>query len=353
MRDLRQREFAEKWLESKWGILNLCPRFGKCRTAILALEQIEGDIVIFIPNNELINSWKNEFKEMEFNEKRVQFVNFSSIKKFKDTCSRYIVDEMHKLSEAQSDALCEIIKDSSFLGLTGTLSEKSEKKFKDIGIPVIAKYPMNQAIQEGVISDYQITIHETKLDNTIKNKYGRFLRTEKQQFDIYSKIIDKMDSEGKDTKFMRLNRMRLIQNSYAKLNKTSQLLTFFKEHRTLVFGGTISSVEKLGISTFHSRSSSDKDFKSFCEGHSSHSSIGLVQIGSVGITVKNLNKLIINYFSSNPEDLAQKINRAMAFEYNNPNKIADIHIICTDEPVEKRWLNRALEFFDKEKITYL
>ena len=43
----------------------------------------------------------------------------------------------------------------------------------------------------------------------------------------------------------------------------------------------------------------------------------------------------------------------MAFEYNNPNKIADIHIICTDEPVEKRWLNRALEFFDKEKITYL
>jgi hypothetical protein len=29
-----------------------------------------------------------------------------------------------------------------------------------------------------------------------------------------------------------------------------------------------------------------------------------------------------------------------------------IYIICTTENVEQKWLNKALEFFDKDKIKY-
>jgi hypothetical protein len=33
LRDKRQKEFADVWLNhGKFGILNLCPRFGKIRT---------------------------------------------------------------------------------------------------------------------------------------------------------------------------------------------------------------------------------------------------------------------------------------------------------------------------------
>lgn len=63
--------------------------------------------------------------------------------------------------------------------------------------------------------------------------------------------------------------------------------------------------------------------------------------------------MIVNYFDSNAESLAQKIQRCMSMEYDNPDKKADIWIICTREDVEKRWLIRALEFFDKSKIKWL
>ena len=70
-------------------------------------------------------------------------------------------------------------------------------------------------------------------------------------------------------------------------------------------------------------------------------------------TYKPLNKVIINYFDSNGENLAQKINRCMAMEYDNPDKKAKIYIISSTEDVELKWLKRALEFFDKSKIKYV
>jgi hypothetical protein len=43
----------------------------------------------------------------------------------------------------------------------------------------------------------------------------------------------------------------------------------------------------------------------------------------------------------------------MAFEYNTPDKKAHIYIISTNEPVELKWLKKALEFFDGNKIKYV
>jgi len=38
LRDKRQLEFANKWMVNKFGILYLCPRFGKIFTTINILE---------------------------------------------------------------------------------------------------------------------------------------------------------------------------------------------------------------------------------------------------------------------------------------------------------------------------
>ena len=43
----------------------------------------------------------------------------------------------------------------------------------------------------------------------------------------------------------------------------------------------------------------------------------------------------------------------MAMEYNTPDKKAHIYIVCTVEDVERKWLKKALEFFDKDKIKYV
>ena len=57
LRDKRQQEFADEWLKFKFGILYLCPRFGKIFTTINILETYPKDIDILIsyPDKEIKN----------------------------------------------------------------------------------------------------------------------------------------------------------------------------------------------------------------------------------------------------------------------------------------------------------
>ena len=54
LRDKRQKEFADVWLKERHGVLNLCPRFGKCRTTINILEELDNpSILIAYPDNKI------------------------------------------------------------------------------------------------------------------------------------------------------------------------------------------------------------------------------------------------------------------------------------------------------------
>jgi hypothetical protein len=216
---------------------------------------------------------------------------------------------------------------------------------------VIAEYPIEQAIEEGVIVDYEITVVKVPLDNQLKVNYKGKMRTEKQQFDAYGYVIDNMQRSGGNTMFLRLARMRIIQNSLAKQKKTRDLLIRHQDERVLVFCGLTAIADNLGIPAYHSKSSEKELFQDFAEGKGNH--LAVVKIGNTGVTYKPLNKVIINYFDSNAENLAQKINRCMAMEYNTPDKKAHIYIVSSNEEVELKWLNKALEFFDKSKIKFV
>jgi superfamily II DNA or RNA helicase len=364
LRDKRQKEFADTWIKKgKNGILNLCPRFGKIYTTINILESIiPKSIIIAYPDTKIKDAWKADFEKRGYDDSNVTYTTHVSLKKYVEKqFDLIVIDEIHLLSEAQIDSLKEMLDNHKFfaktkgyfLGLTGTLSKWTEKDLKQkLGISVLATYPIEQAIDEGVIVDYQITVLTVPLDNTKKQKYKDKVRTEKQQFDSYSWIINDLERRNKNTMFLRLARMRIIQNSIAKRDKTKQLLARFSDERILVFCGVISIAESLGISSHHSKvKDSESEFQDFCDGKTNHLSV--VKIGNTGVTYKSLNKVIINYFDSNAENLAQKINRCMAMEYNNPEKKAKIFIISTDEEVEQRWLSKALEFFDKSKIKFI
>ena len=220
-------------------------------------------------------------------------------------------------------------------------------------MPYINLYsiPIEKAIEEGVIVDYEIHVVRVPLDNTTMQDYKGKQKTEKKQYDGLSWVINKLQNSGSDTMFMRLARMRLIQSSLAKVNATKALLKKHKDERVLVFCGVTKIADNLGIPSYHSKSSEKQMFADFAEGKGNH--LAVVKIGNTGVTYKPLDKVIINYFDSNAENLAQKINRCMAMEYNTPDKKAHIYIVSSNEPVELKWLNKALEFFDKTKIKYI
>jgi superfamily II DNA or RNA helicase len=353
LRDQRQKEFAEVWIAKKWGILNLCPRFGKIYTTINILEKFNPDISILIayPDVKIKDSWEEDFKARGYNNPNITYTTHLSM--HKHTTNMYdivIIDEIHLLSDAQLDAAYDLtLINHQVLGLTGTLSSWTESEIETrLDLPVLAYYPIEQAIEEGVIVDYEITVVKIPLDNkkalTVKGKS----RTEKKHFDACSWVIDQMERQGKNTMMLRLKRMRIIQSSIAKLEITKRILQKYNDERILVFCGTTDMADSLGIPSHHSKSKNSDLFEKFASGEGNH--MAVVKIGNTGVTYKPLNKVILNYFDSNAENLAQKVNRCMAMEYNNPDKKAQIYIISTNEPVEEKWLNKALEFFDKSKI---
>jgi superfamily II DNA or RNA helicase len=356
LRDQRQQEFANVWLNSgKFGILNLCPRFGKIRTTINILEKTKPkSILIAYPDNKIKDSWKADFEDRGYDDSNVTYTTHLSLHKHKDDKFDLVVlDEIHLLSEAQIEACKELIDNNEcILGLTGTLSKWTENTlFSELGLSVIATYTIEQAVNEGVIVDYEINVIRVPLDTVIMQDFKGKKRTEKRHFDTYGWMIDKMEREGKNTMFLRLGRMRVIQSSLAKRKATQKILDRHKDERILVFCGVTKIADSLGIPSYHSKSNEKQIFNDFAEGKGNH--LAVVKIGNTGVTYKPLNKVIINYFDSNAENLAQKINRCMAMEYNNPDKKAQIYIISTNEEVELRWLKKALEFFDKEKIKYI
>ena len=363
LRDKRQKEFAKLWLNSgRFGILNLCPRFGKIFTTINILEELKPKrVLIAYPDNKIKQSWKDDFAKRGYDDSNVTYTTHLSLKKhLDDQFDLIVIDEIHLLSEAQIEAAREMIdKHMEFshtggdvLGLTGTLSSWTEKTLEEeLDLHVLATYSIDQAIREGVIVDYEITVVRVPLDNKRKNNYKGKVRTEKAQFDAYGYVIDSLERQGKSTMFLRLARMRIIQNSVAKMEKTRDLLKRHKDERILVFCGVTKIADQIGIPSYHSKKEEKQIFDDFVSGKGKH--LAVVKIGNTGVTYKPLNRVIINYFDSNGENLAQKINRCMAMEYDNPDKKAQIYIVCSTEDVEAKWLKKALEFFDKEKIKYI
>ena len=357
LRDQRQAEFAKAWKDTgEYGILYLCPRFGKIRTSINILKEFPKDasVLIAYPDNKIKQSWLDDFEALGYENDNITFTTHLSLKKYVNKLfDIIIIDEIHLLSEAQIDVCQELLTDNKkVVGLTGTLAKETKNVLSDyLAMRVVAEYPLEKAIEEGIIVDYEITVVTTPLDIITKQNYGGKERTEKQQFDNYTWVINKMQSEYRDTMFLRLARMRLIQSSLAKTNLTKKLISKHQDERILIFCGVTKVADGLGIPSYHSKSSEKQMFEDFAEGKGNH--MAVVKIGNTGVTYKPLNRVVINYFDSNSENLAQKIQRCTAMEYNNPDKNAQIYIISSNEQVELKWLQKALEFFDRSKIKFI
>ena len=356
IRDLRQQEFANLWLNSdRRSILNLCPRFGKIRTAINIMEIMRPERVLIIyPDTKIKQSWIDDFEYRQYSTAGITFTTYLSLKKhYEEEYDLVILDEIHLISPAQTRIAVELLAmNKHVLGLTGTLSSATKSYLKlNLGLKVVGEYSIAKGIEEGVLSDYQIVVISTPLDTIKKMKYPKGFYTESERFGHLSWAVDSLTSQEKNSKFLRLMRMRLIQNSIAKKEKTINVLRRHASERILVFCGITSIADSLGIPSYHSKSSEKKIFEDFANGIGNH--LAVVKIGNTGVTYKPLNKVIINYFDSNSENMTQKILRCMSMEYDNLEKKAMIYIITTDEYEEQKWLEKSLTFFDKTKIKYV
>src|ERR1044072_89065 len=172
-RDNLQEKWATKFIESNGrGILHLCPRSGKIRTSIrifckyqrLYLGSKKPRILICYPDKNIQQSWENDFIEVGYKNPNIEYTTHLSIGKLIDEQYDIIVcDEIHLLSPNQKRNLKSLMrtqnKNSLILGLSGTLSSKTETELRlDLGLKVIEKHTLEEAIKDGIISDYVINV---------------------------------------------------------------------------------------------------------------------------------------------------------------------------------------------------
>jgi hypothetical protein len=136
LRDQRQSEFAKQWIDSgEYGILYLCPRFGKIRTSINVLKHYDKDcsVLIAYPDNKIKQSWLDDFEALGYDNENVTFTTHLSLKKYTDKLfDIIIIDEIHLLSDAQIEVCEELFTDNKrVLGLTGTLATSTRITLED------------------------------------------------------------------------------------------------------------------------------------------------------------------------------------------------------------------------------
>lgn len=355
IREIRQNEATEAWFNSiQKSMINSCPRFGKIWTAINIMKKGNfNNILCSIPRNSIINSWEEDFKKWGF-QPNITYTTHISAKKLKDwKGDLFIIDEPHEASLAQLKELSKIVNNNKTLLLDGTITKKTENKlFQTLGTNICYKYTINQGVQEGILSDYQINIHTVSLDDKIKyisSKKG--LISEKERFKNLIWVRNKLEEENKSYSFIDLKIISILQNSKSKEEYTKKLLNNYENQRILVFCGTTNVADNLGISSYHSKTKENQIFLDFCNGIGNH--LATIKMMQSGITILPINRGIINYTSGNPEDTAQKICRFLGIEYDNLDKKSVIDIIISDTEFEKERIKTALMFFDDDKIKYI
>ncbi len=348
MREERQEEAVNSYTGNYWSLIKAAPRFGKIKVSIEIFKKLGmKKILVCLPRVDIKNSWEDDIKKWGW-DGDVTYSTFRSLHKVKDKYDIVVIDEIHECSSNQLMAIKKL-KPDKLLALSGTITKKRERKIGDLAdIHVCYDYSIEQAVEEGILCDYEIFIHTVPLDDKIRQYNGK---TEKGKFGALVKKIEELLQEDKDTFYLYLQQIQIIQNSTSKMQKTRELLEMYDDKRILCFCGVTAIADQLDRPVYHSKNKEKGILKDFCDGKGKH--LITIKMAQAGLTITPIDMGVINYTSGNPEDTAQKICRFLGLEYNNLDKKAIIHIVICDEEFERERIATSLMFFDEEKIKYI
>ena len=358
IRDKRQKECLTTILKNKFtGFIDVAPRFGKSKVICDAINasKIAGKILITVPNNDIIQSWEREFEKWNVDPTNIKLINQRSL--HKENAFGYglvICDEIHSLSSKQLEY---VSKFSKIFGLSGSISEKTEQILKkELKLKNIYTYSIDEAVEDGIISDYAIYKIPLELDSKKRyiqagNKKKSWKNTEQAQYAWLTKNFNKLRAASwnnpslNNVKMMAASkRANFIYNCQSKIEITKKVIEKFS--RSLVFTARIEVAEEFG-NAHHSKSEED-NFNKFMKEEINQLSI--IEMANMGITFPNLKVGIFHQMKSNEESAIQKVMRMCNFEGEETAKIFVVYYVNT---VDQQWVDKALNGFNEDKIHLL
>ena len=332
---------------------------GKTRIGIKHLQKNYHPFIkalVVIPKLSIKDSWIAELGKMglEKLEPHLEFTTYLSInKKQPQDYDVVYLDECHSLLESHETFLKQFR--GKILGLTGTPPvKKTSEKYRMMAkyCPVVYKFSVDEATDQKILNDYRIVVHRINLSKLQtykkKSKKGGFWYTsEVNDYDYLTRnCIDA--NTPKQRQFTSIMRMRAMMDYSTKEQYLKNLLKTITS-KCIVFANTQEQADRICQHSYHSNNSkSAENLQLFKDGRITQLSC-VLQLNE-GVTIPNLQTGIIMHAYGNERKSAQRIGRLLRL---NPTQIATCHILCYKNTVDEKWVEKALETFDKEKIKFI
>lgn len=358
-RDDIQKE-ALKATEGKLGAtLGLATGVGKTLVGLMYLEQHVTplkNVLIVTPKTTVMTEWR--VQASKFKKTRVldnaTFSTYLSLNKHNPgEYDILILDEVHSLLDSHRKFLDQF--QGRILGLTGTPPKYGNSE-KGIMInefcPVVYTYLTDDAIDDNILNDYKIIVHELRLNNSKKTvkvdtKSGGFNTTEQASYNYWTSRVEKA-SGFKSQQIARVMRMKAMME-YPSKERYAQLLSLSINSKCIIFANTQEQADRICEHSYHSNNpKSSENLSNFKKGNINKLSC-VLQL-SEGVNIPNLKQGIIMHAYGNERKSAQRIGRLLRL---SPDETATIHILCYMDTIDEKWVKESLEGYDENKISWM
>lgn len=335
------------------GIIRASIRVGKTYCGLMTIKE-NTSVLICYPRVSIKKSWIAEMQRIDYVNSNITFSTFASLKKLVKAGEKFDeikVDECHKMSTAQKGYLLKLTKSGDILGLTGTLKLSNEKSWRNLGLNVIATYDLEDAINDGLVKDYRITVKFIDLSAESMRLYKE-----------YTSLIDILDaaikhpSNEKHLKSLKLKyykylgfRTNLIYNAESLMLESLKLLELNKHNKSLIFSLRTAVATELSENTYHSKQKNEEFLEEFKLAENGH--LSTCNMIAEGITIQKLNTIICHTITSNTEDFQQKLGRGLQLGEVD-NEICNVYIFCLKDTVQENWVEQATTSMNPNKISY-
>ena len=309
-------------------------------------------VLIVAPKRSIFQSWRDD--AIKFNKvqllNRMVFTTYLSLNKNNPNDYDIVyLDECHSLLDSHRGFL-QLYK-GKILGLTGTPPKRgySEKgKLLNEFCPVVYTFKADDAVENGILNDYQIIVHKISLSNDktykVKMSGKEFMASEEQNYMYWTRRID---IGSGNMHMLRVMRMKAMMEYPSKEKYTKKLMESIG-NRCIVFANTQAQADRLCDHSYHSNNPDSEDnLKMFKEGKVTKLST-VLQLNE-GINIPNLRQGIIMHAYGNERKASQRIGRLLRL---NPDDKAIVHILCYVDTIDEKWVKEALEGFDQSKIVW-
>jgi superfamily II DNA or RNA helicase len=328
---------------------------GKTLVGLLHIERNTNElhnVLVVAPKKSIFQSWSDDAIKFGKEDllKRITFSTYIGLPKRDPNEYDYIyLDECHSLLDSHRTFL-DVYK-GGILGLTGTPPKYTNSE-KGIIVaqfcPVIYTFKADDAIDNGIINDYKIIVHELKLGTCknyqVKMKTKSFITSEKDNYKYWG---GRMDIGAGPIQMLRVMRMKAMME-YPSKEKYTKILMESINTKCIVFANTQDQADRLCRFSYHSgNSNSEQNLLAFKDGKIDKLSC-VLQLNE-GINIPNLRQGIIMHAYGNERKASQRIGRLLRL---NPDEKAIVHILCYKDTVDEKWVKDALEGFDQSKILW-